>query len=375
MDWFRRNWPDLVIGVALVAVVALIVVTLLSGGSLASLVRRDAPADLITDTTGPDAAETASSDTNPDTAAQAAPDGAAGGIDVFVPGVPSGSAGTEAGTQAGSAEQADSSTQPAAANDAATPAGSDALPQAAAAGGFRVAAGAVDSRPAAVSLAEQYRENSLPVTVEQQDNLYLLWVGPYATRPQADRVAARIIADGGDALVYTYDGGDDTATPETASAPEPETAASASQPEAAIGTVADDVPDNAPETATETGPADTAVASAPDTNPVAGVATNAAATPPTPDAVADAVADTPASAGDGATAVGQRYLQVGAFVSDESAAPLRSQLETLGLSVSRTEDETGLVRLFVGPFEDARLAQTQSRLSAEGIVGSFPVTR
>ena len=40
MDWFRRNWPDLVIGVALVAVVALIVVTLLSGGSLASLVVR-----------------------------------------------------------------------------------------------------------------------------------------------------------------------------------------------------------------------------------------------------------------------------------------------------------------------------------------------
>ena len=38
MDWFRRNWPDLALGVALVAVVALIVVTLLSGGSLASLV-------------------------------------------------------------------------------------------------------------------------------------------------------------------------------------------------------------------------------------------------------------------------------------------------------------------------------------------------
>ena len=91
--------------------------------------------------------------------------------------------------------------------------------------------------------------------------------------------------------------------------------------------------------------------------------------------MANAVTGTPDSAGDGATAVGQRYLQVGAFVSNESAEPLRTQLETLGLNVSRTEDETGLVRLFVGPFSDDRLVQTQSRLSAEGIVGSFPVTR
>ena len=365
MDWVRRNWPDLVIGVALVAVVALIVVTLLSGGSLASLVRRDTPADLITDTTGPDAVATVSPGTNPDTAAQAAAsDGAAGGIDVFVPGVPSGSAGADAGTQAGSAEQADSSTQPAAPSDPATPAGSEALPQAAAAGGFRVAAGAVPSRPAAVGLAETYRERGLPVTVEQQDEFYLLWVGPYATRPEADRVAARIIAAGNDALVYTYDGGDDVVTPGTASAPE--VVASAPQPDAA-----------AVNTAPETARADTAVASAPDTNTAAGVATNVAAT--ATDAVSDTVSDTATNTvtgtDDGATAVGQRYLQVGAFVSDESAAPLRSQLETLGLNVSRTEDETGLVRLFVGPFSDARLAQTQNRLSAEGVVGSFPVTR
>ncbi|MBA2666654.1 MAG: hypothetical protein H0U69_06450, partial [Trueperaceae bacterium] len=33
MDWLRRNWPDLAIGVALVAVIAGIVATLLTGGS------------------------------------------------------------------------------------------------------------------------------------------------------------------------------------------------------------------------------------------------------------------------------------------------------------------------------------------------------
>ena len=360
MDWFRRNWPDLVIGVALVAVVALIVVTLLSGGSLASLVRRDTPADLITDTTGSDAAATASPDTDPDAAAQAvAPDGVAGGIDVFVPGVPSGSAG--AGTQAGSAEPADSSPQPGVADTAVSPAGGEALPQANAAGGFRVAAGAVDSRPAAVDLAETYREGGLPVTVEQQNDFYTLWVGPYTTRPEADRVAASIIAGGGDALVYTYDGGDDATTAETVSATEPEVASSAPQPDAATSPTP------------ETGQVDTVVASAPNTNTAAGVPTDAAATPATTGAVADTVADT--NMDDSVTAVGQRYLQVGAFVSDESAAPLRSQLETLGLSVSRTEDETGLVRLFVGPFSDARLTQTQNRLNAEGVVGSFPVTR
>ena len=34
MDWIRRNWPDLLIAIALVAVIAGIIATLLSGGSL-----------------------------------------------------------------------------------------------------------------------------------------------------------------------------------------------------------------------------------------------------------------------------------------------------------------------------------------------------
>jgi len=33
MDWLRRNWPDLAIGVALVGVIAGIVATLVTGGS------------------------------------------------------------------------------------------------------------------------------------------------------------------------------------------------------------------------------------------------------------------------------------------------------------------------------------------------------
>lgn len=357
MDWFRRNWPDLVIGVALVAVVALIVVTLLSGGSLASLVRRDTPPD-ISDTTG-----TPNTPTSDSAAAQTTPGNASGNdIDVFVPDVASEAEGT-ANVQAGSAnppgggggaQEGDAQAAAQGQGAQSTPAGGNSVPQATAASGFRVAAGAVPSRPAAVSLAESYREGGLPVAVEQQDDLYLLWVGPYATRPEADRIAARIVAGGGDALVYTYRGegaeesGEGDVTVEAA--PEPNTAASASQ------TVTSETAAPVPVAQADSGTS-AAVASAPET--VAGAA------PAT--ANADGEGDV--------AAVGQRYLQVGAFVSDESAAPLRTQLETLGLSVSRTEDETGLVRLFVGPFEEARLAQTQSRLSAEGIVGSFPVTR
>lgn len=343
MDWFRRNWPDLVIGVALVAVVALIVVTLLSGGSLASLVRRDTPPDLITDTTGESGAPTtpsAAPGASPAAAsAPATPSGAGeNDIDVFVPGVPDDAANTGTGGQAGedpnqAAGGLPSSTQPA---QNASAGGS--LPQATAAGGFRVAAGAVNSRSAAVDLAEGYRDSGLPVTIEPQDDLFLLWVGPYAARAQADRVAARIIEDGGDALVYSYDGPDTAAT----------AGAAPSQPAAANAPAV-----NAPATATPE-------AAAP-----------AASVPETSTAFAPAEA----SADGGADAAGQRYLQVGAFVSDSSAEPLRTQLEALGLNVSRTEDETGLVRLFVGPLGEAQLAQTQSRLSAEGIVGSFPVTR
>ena len=34
MDWIRRNWPDLLIGVALFSVITGIVATLLSGGTI-----------------------------------------------------------------------------------------------------------------------------------------------------------------------------------------------------------------------------------------------------------------------------------------------------------------------------------------------------
>lgn len=58
--------------------------------------------------------------------------------------------------------------------------------------GFRVAAGALPSRDAASTLAQNYRDDGYEIAVEQQDNLYLLWLGPYATLTDADTAAERI---------------------------------------------------------------------------------------------------------------------------------------------------------------------------------------
>ncbi len=371
MDWLRRNWPDLIIGVALVAVVALIVVTLLSGGSLASLVRRDNPPELsVTDTT-PDTAvgsaasvagssdpQTADNATS-GTAGNAGTNSADGGVDVFVPGIPGGQAGVAASTSGG---QAQASTTPGTEGAAsggiaqsgvqgnqADAAPSGPLPEAAQNGGFRVAAGAVDSRDAAASLAESFREADYTVTVEQQGNLYLLWVGPYATRAGADRVAARLQTDGlvPDALVYTYSG-PDSANANTG--PDSSSGGNvAAAGDAAAATTADTASGTATTPSENTGAAST------------GNAANAVATAPT---------------GNAATAgtTGPRYLQVGAFTSDERAQPLRDQLGALGFTVTRRQSDTGLVRLLVGPFGDAQLVQTQARLQDAGIPDAFPVT-
>jgi cell division septation protein DedD len=374
MDWLRRNWPDLTIGVALVAVIALIVATLLSGGSLASLVRRDNPPEIpVTNTTGnttentagTDSTDTASTGETEGTAdmasgtdARATGDGAgADDIDVFVPGIPNGQAAGAADGGAGSGTNGNQvlptlpgDAETVGAGVAETAAGP--LPEASEAGGFRVAAGALDSRDAAGTLAQSYRDDGYEVLVEQQGDLYLLWIGPYATREDADTAAARIVADGGDALVYTYSGedaGDDTADGADAN------------PDEAGAQTSEAVTDAAPDTASRTA-----------NNTANRTASNTANTANT--TTANTAARTPQAGQAANAATGQRYLQVGAFAADENAQPLRDQLEQLGFDIVINEDAGGLVRVFVGPFGSAQLMQAQSRLDAQGI-DSFPVVR
>ncbi len=423
MDWLRRNWPDLLIGVALVVVIAMIIVTLLSGGSLASLVRRDTPQPLATtggaQTTddsaiaadgdggsSDDAAANNQANTSANTQANTQTNTPAGGAaatddgyDVFVPGVP----GRDAA--AGEAEAADT-------DSSSTDLGSDAsasgvqgaeaeagaedgaLPAVSQSGGFRVAAGATNSRDGARTLAESYRGEGLEVTVEQKDDLYLLWVGPYGTRADADNVAEAIIAGGGDALVYGYDGeSDDAEAAEDVAAEGAEDTGnaasdtentvtentgtenavteSATQNSLAAGAGNGDGTVLADNGASRTPAADAGTAGSDTT--VAGATGNAGAT--IGNAVVNAVngnevaEDLAAGAG-----AGERYLQVGAFASDASAAPRLAQLEQLGLNVTNSEDAGGLLRLFVGPYGEAQIAQIQTRLNAQGIE-SFPVSQ
>ena len=229
MDWLRRNWPDLLIGVALVMVIAMIIVTLLSGGSLASLVRRDTPQPLATDAgTGSAPADSAAAGTSRDDATDDAAanttnvadgatgaEGASGDLDVFVPEVPGQDATTEGGTQTEGEATAPDSRGDASASSTGT--GDDLagattadgpLPAASQTGRFRVAAGATGSRDGARTSAEALRNDGYEVTVEQKNNLYLLWVGPYASNAGAERVAARLRTDGlvPDAIVYGYGG-------------------------------------------------------------------------------------------------------------------------------------------------------------------------
>lgn len=380
MDWLRRNWPDLTIGVALVAVIALIIATLLSGGSLASLVRRDDPPELpVATTPGAEAPAptTANGPVGADGSTDAAEADAAqdGGVDVFVPGVPNEDALAAGDTNTGgvTAVIPPGAVQTGGAPPAAGPqeALNTPLPEASATGGFRVAAGALDARDAASTLAQSYRDDGYEVTVEQQNDLYLLWIGPYETRDEADLAAARIIAEGGDALVYTYSGeggAEDEGADDNEADGAADGAATQSTGAQAAGTQDDASTEDAENAGTE-GTDATASADA-----VSEVADTAPATADVEGSTEVAEAG-PASQGQvAAPTAGERYLQVGAFATEVSAEPLRTQIEALGLDVSSSEDASGLVRLFVGPFGDAQLEQAQTQLNAQGI-DSFVVVR
>lgn len=408
MDWLRRNWPDLIIGVALIAVVALIIVTLLSGGSLATFVRRDNPPEVSMTETTPDGnaansgaatgsdSSAADNIAGTDTTGNAGTDGADAtnggadttdsGVDVFVPGIPGGTSETASSASGGQTQvstpgNGDAGTQAGSGETQTNAAASGLLPEAAQNGGFRVAAGAVDSRDAAASLAQDYRDADYTVTVEQQGSLYLLWVGPYATRAGADQVAARLQTDGlvPDALVYTYSGpnstGSDNSSPDSGSANNGSANNTvANNGSANNGSTNDGSADNG---STDNsglednssgngapGTAETAnAAGATDTNTAASLGANASAN-------VGAASDTATTT---SSASGQQYLQVGAFASDKSTQPLREQLETLGFNVTRRESDTGLIRLLVGPFAAAQLAPAQTRLARAGVADAFPV--
>jgi cell division septation protein DedD len=365
MDWLRRNWPDLAIGLALVAVIGGIIATLITGGTFfpstpAAPPQAPAPTAPAQAPTAPDVVppdldpgellDEPPADTppaSPGSVSVLAPDGS------DVPTEPAAAAPSEPGAAEPAApepaapEPATVATPPPAAEPepAAPSAAEPAAPSAPAAAPsgplptassddeapYRVSVGAFGNPDNAARLAQTVRDAGYPVFTGTQGSLTIVLVGPYDDEAEAERVSARI-ADGGfgvEPIVYRFR--PDATTP-GASTPAP-----------------DDVSAPAPAPAPAPTPAPTP--------------SPAPAPAPTP-------SPTPTPSAPIATAPTGRSLQVGAFADAGSAAPLRERLAALGL-VAFEIREDGLIKLLVGPFEADRIAEVRSQLSDLGIE-SFP---
>jgi len=361
MDWLRRNWPDLLIGVALVAVIAGIIATLISGGTFFPVGggsrTAETPTQTPTQAAGPavaganqggaQASQNSAAAGDPAGAADAPAAGAqaqdpsaapavsladapagqsadpaasagaaqsqAGGIAVLPPdGQPRASSLTTTAPAAAAPSASPQSTVTPAANVAAS-----SLPEAP----YRVSVGAYGNVDNAQRQLETFRAAGYPVFLGTQGNLTIVLVGPYDTEAEARGVALRISqSDLGvsDPTVYLLESGDQATTAQATP--------SASQAAAQSSAV-----------------------TTPAAAPVATPAASSSSSTPTP---------------------GDRYLQVGAYGSRGSSLPQRERLEGLGFVVSERL-ESDLVKLLVGPFDDSGLATAQSRLQAAGI-DSFP---
>jgi len=377
MDWLRRNWPDLLIGIALVAVIAGIIATLITGGSFfpvgqstrtstppaqSATTQSSAPPAASSSTTSPSTSSTPSSTNGASNAAgssaqaasggstngtagsgsapaggsaanggstAAAPSsGSGGGVAVLPPsdnGSSASSGAASSGAASGGAPSASStaSAAPPASSSAATsaspstPAGNG--PGAAAP--FRISVGAFSHADYAQRQEQVFKNAGYPVFLADQGDLTIVLVGPYRTQSEADAVAAKIKGGGFgvDPVVYEFKGTQD-------SAPQP-------------------------------------------ASPSAGGSATSSSSSSSASSATTSSSSTTASSS--ATAAGgQRYLQVGAYGSSESAKPQRDKLASMGYQVTE-RTESGLVKVLIGPFGPDKLQQVQSDLKAAGI-DSFP---
>jgi cell division septation protein DedD len=352
MDWIRRNWPDLLIGLALLLVIGGIIATLLNGGNILPFGRNttNQPATVSTQTTPESTATTpvaptevdggssATTDTGSttgttttdtgvaavdpnavtnDTVTMPAEQGGDGTITPVSPTVVEGDTSSpDAATAAVDAVAPDATdvTTETATTDAATSAPTaDVLPSGSATAPYRISVGAFGSAENAERRAQAFRDAGYPVFTGNQGDLVIVLLGPYNSQAEAEGVKAELQSSGleADPIIYEF-------TPNDAANVSSSTDTSASDTSASTAT-----PTEEPSTATTT-------TSAPTTS----------------------------SSG--------RYLQVGAYNSLESAAPQRTTLEGLGFSVSAVEEDS-FVKLLVGPYDDASIANAQSQLSAQGI--------
>jgi cell division septation protein DedD len=356
MEWIRRNWPDLAIGIALVVVIGGIAFTLITGGTLfggggapavptssaTPLVSPEPPAPSAVDASE---AEQPLADDGANDSLAAEPAPTSGSVAVLAPdgrplATPSAPVAattpTPAPTPAAAPVAAPAPVVAPAPTPAPAPAAIPAVTPAPAPvassdpeAPFRISVGAFGSAENAERQASTFRAAGFPVFIGSQGDLTIVLVGPYTSEAQAQQVRASIVAQGlePDPVVYRFR--PDAATP-GASTPNP-------------------------------GGSPTPAAA-----PIPAPAATPAATPAVTPAATPVVAPSPVSAPAATPSGRARSLQVGAFADASSAAPLREQLAAAGLIAFEVRED-GLVKLLVGPFEEPRLSEVRSQLTALGI--------
>jgi cell division septation protein DedD len=337
MDWIRRNWPDLLIGLALLLVIGGIIATLLNGGNILPFGRNATPPPATVSTQTPETTaepvppteanggssattDNPSTDSNGvaavDPNAVTMPDDQ-GGTGTITPVSPTAVEGdTPSEDTAITAIDEAASDVPDATTDATTTdtpvsSSTDVAASSTATAPYRISVGAFGSAENAERRAQVFRDAGYPVFTGNQGDLVLVLVGPYDSQAEAEQVKSQLQSSGLEANPIVYQFTSDDATSDVAA-------------DSSAATTTE-------QTATDEEPSSTATATS-----------------------------APATSSSG------RYLQVGAYNSLESAAPQRSTLESLGFTVSAVE-EGEFVKLLVGPFDDEGIATAQSQLSAQGI--------
>jgi cell division septation protein DedD len=334
MDWIRRNWPDLLIGLALLAVIGGIIATLLNGGNFLPGNRNvnvTTPSSTVVSSGGNDSTTPTETTISPDlpsgTATLAGDNGETTGTitPVDVSAVPATEAVTttaEAATESIEAAVdetlADASTSEVAATQDVSALSSETSP-------YRISVGAFGSAENAERRAETFRSAGYPVFVAKQGDLSLVLIGPYDNQTAAQQAVSQIQSSGLEAnpIIYEFTPTDAT---QVSSAGDETTASEAT---------------SAPVEAT------------PETTPSETTETTVSETPS-----ASTVALQTSNTG--------RYLQVGAYGSVESAQPQLVKLQGLGFSVTYIE-ESEKIKLLVGPYEGATLETAKAQLQAQGI--------
>lgn len=391
MDWLRRNWPDLLIGVALVAVIAGIIATLVSGGSFFPVGNRNTETPRTSP--GITAGQTPGQDQNQpgiDQPSQATPeqpglagaqpgssltssaDGADGVDDQEPPAVAVDPLASDGANEpaAGQPDQSSSAQQPS--DEPARSSSVEALPPDASAdvpaspaspSSSSVSSSASQSSSSSQASSQPPAASGPPASASADDEApYRVSVGAFGSLENARRQQETFEAAGYPVFIGTQ--GDLNIVlvgPYDTEAEARSVAARIAGSEMGVSdpTVYRFEPDE--ETASASTPGSTPASGQPASSPAAGQSTEPA----------QAQADAPASSQSAAQASASgRYLQVGAYGSRDSSLPQRERLEEMGFVVSdRVEND--LVKLLVGPFDAGQLADAQARLQSAGIE-SFP---